>query len=37
MFPGEPTYEQTKRMVTGILEKKNKPVSATIPASPEEP
>ncbi|HEX6279582.1 MAG TPA: hypothetical protein VFZ49_06140 [Pyrinomonadaceae bacterium] len=37
MFPGEPTYEATKKMVTGVLEKKFKPVSATIPAAPQKP
>lgn len=33
MFPGEPTYEETKKMVVSILEKKSKPISATIPAA----
>ncbi len=33
MFPGEPTYEETKRMVVEILDKKKPPVSATIPVS----
>jgi tetratricopeptide (TPR) repeat protein len=37
MFPGEPTYEATKKLVVGILEKANKPISATIPAGPQKP
>jgi tetratricopeptide (TPR) repeat protein len=33
MFPGEPTYEETKKMVIDILEERAKPVSATIPGT----
>lgn len=33
MFPGEPTYEETKKMVVGILEKEKRPISATVPAT----
>lgn len=34
MMVGEPTYEATKTMVMDILEKKAKPMSATIPSKP---
>ena len=37
MIPGEPTYETTKKMVVGVLEKTNKPISATIPANSNKP
>lgn len=37
MFPGEPSYEATKKMVIGILEKRSKPISATIPAPTQKP
>ncbi len=33
MMPGEPSYEETKKMVTDILEKRAKPISATVPSS----
>lgn len=32
MFPGEPTYEETRKLVVDILEKNKKPISATVPA-----
>ena len=37
MFPGEPTYDATKKMVIDILEKKSKPISATIPGEAKKP
>lgn len=36
MIRGEPTYEATKGMVIGILEKKTRPISATIPDAPKK-
>ena len=35
MFPGEPTYEETRKLVVDILEKSKKPISATIQAQPQ--
>ncbi|MGE3466172.1 MAG: tetratricopeptide repeat protein [Pyrinomonadaceae bacterium] len=35
MFPGEPTYEETRKLVVDILEKNEKPISATIQAQPQ--
>lgn len=32
MYPGEPTYEETRKYVVDILEKNKKPLSATIPS-----
>jgi tetratricopeptide (TPR) repeat protein len=37
MFAGEPTYEDTKKMVIGVLEKTAKPISATIPGGAKKP
>lgn len=34
MYPKEPNYDETREIVKNILEKKSKPISATIPAAP---